>query len=431
MQEIEANAFHRANNIGKLSLLNARVKVIRPKAFNGAFNIDLVDLRGNYLTKLNKSTFGDLILPRHQHAAASANMDNVYNTNTNTNSSVVVLNMQQQQHGYPLARASEHYVKKILFEQNPLECDCALAWLLANKKTYAESISLPEICAGPKGYDCLRVTDLVVEHLPCADREQLVAAGLVAGGGGGGVGGTSGVGGTGGGGLKNYHYKVPCVDLVFDIRKESDIVSIAVPKGKKIHNSQGKEKGEPNNGSENQNGDNNNDENDEDDYSNEEYYDENSFVEYDTDYEHGAAPSSSTSGEQQRHSGAKTTRVEADGSGAKLKVDNGGLLSPPSSSSTNERLGSAKTTTTTLMQHNKKAQPTSTGSNGGGGGAAIAALPSLSSSSIVNKAHNNSRDSGLNRLVSSGGMYSKSLPLRYATPLLALVWFATTVCRML
>jgi hypothetical protein len=58
-------------------------------------------------------------------------------------------------------------VKKILFEQNPIQCDCNLAWIL-NKKMYSDaSVTLPEICAGPKGYDCLRISDLSPENLPC------------------------------------------------------------------------------------------------------------------------------------------------------------------------------------------------------------------------------------------------------------------------
>ncbi len=217
IQEIEENAFHRTNNINKLSLMNSRLKTIHNNAFNGAFNIHTIDLRGNYLTSINKTTFGELIMP---------NLDYLNEMNQRfrlENDSIILLDN---------INPSEKYVKKILFDQNPIQCDCSLGWLL-NKKMYSESITFPEICAGPKGYDCLRISDLTIDSLPCNENNQLKATG-----------------------------KVPCEDLVFDVQKDTDIYSLSVPKGK------------------NKNEDDNNSNDDQ----NEDYYNENNYFNYDANY---------------------------------------------------------------------------------------------------------------------------------------------------
>lgn len=219
LQEIEENAFHRTNNIQKLSFMNSRLKNIHNNAFNGAFNIETIDLRGNYLTSINKTTFGDLIMPNLEYLNEQNQQFKL------ENESIILLDN---------VNPSERYVKKILFEQNPIQCDCNLKWLL-NKKIYSDSITFPEICAGPKGYDCLRLSDLDVDTLPCNDKNQ-------------------------------KEIKVPCQDLVFDIQKDSDIYSLSVPKGKSKDD------------------DSNTNNNNEDQNQSEDYYNENNYLNYDANY---------------------------------------------------------------------------------------------------------------------------------------------------
>lgn len=200
--------------------MNSRLRKIHNNAFNGAFNIHTIDLRGNYLTSINKTTFGELIMP---------NLDYLNEMNQRfklENDSIILLDN---------INPSEKYVKKILFDQNPIQCDCSLGWLL-NKKMYSESITFPEICAGPKGYDCLRISDLTTDSLPCNENNELKP--------------TS---------------KVPCEDLIFDVQKDTDIYSLSVPKGK------------------NKNEDENNNSNDEQNQT-EDYYNENNYFNYDANY---------------------------------------------------------------------------------------------------------------------------------------------------
>jgi hypothetical protein len=221
IQEIEENAFHRTNNINKLNLMNSKLKTIHNNAFNGAFNIHTIDLRGNYLTSINKTTFGELIMP---------NLDYLNEMNQRfklENDSIILLDN---------INPSEKYVKKILFDQNPIQCDCSLGWLL-NKKMYSESITFPEICAGPKGYDCLRISDITIDSLPCNDNNELKPTN-----------------------------KVPCEDLVFEVQKDTDIYSLSVPKGK------------------NKNEDENNNSNNDDQNHTEDYYNENNYLNYDANY---------------------------------------------------------------------------------------------------------------------------------------------------
>jgi hypothetical protein len=156
IEEIEDNAFHRVNNIGRLSLLNSRIRNLNNFAFRDMFNIDILDLRGNYLTHLNELAFESLV--------------GTYDRNYKLNDS-------KKQH------------ERILFEQNPIHCDCALLWAISDPDIL-QFISLPEICAGPKGYDCLRISELNSKSkLPCSNDTE------------------------------TNKETVPCNDLVFDLEK--------------------------------------------------------------------------------------------------------------------------------------------------------------------------------------------------------------------
>ena len=186
IEEIHANAFYRANHIEMLNLKNSRIKVLNKDAFSGMFSIDTIDLSGNYISKLSKSTFEQLI-------AIEPQKPNIINK-----SSITVIDQTDTQ---------RYLVKRLLLEQNPIQCDCNMAWLLTNK-AYTDHISLPEICAGPKGYDCLRVSDLTVEKLACSKRND--------------------------GGKEEF----PCEDLEFDYNKSqtlmaNDIFAIQKTEGKK------------------------------------------------------------------------------------------------------------------------------------------------------------------------------------------------------
>lgn len=125
--------------------MNSRVRNVSREAFRDIFNIDVIDLRGNYLTSVAEHTFGNLL------AAAAAAALRESSANPNLTASTVVF--------IDTSRSSRFVVKKILFEQNPIQCDCSLVWILANP-AYRSAVSLPELCAGPKGYDCLRIKDI-------------------------------------------------------------------------------------------------------------------------------------------------------------------------------------------------------------------------------------------------------------------------------
>lgn len=182
LEEIDVNAFFRANNIQKLEMRNGRIRRVNRDAFRGVFNIDLIDMRGNYLTKLDQATF--------EHLVSSPAAGTLYK---NDSSSIMLIDVRQTN------------TKKLLFEQNPIQCDCNLMWIL-NNKLYASSIGLPEICAGPKGYDCLRLAELNKDLLQCSNRTDPAL----------------------------QEAKSPCDDIVFDIdEKSSGIHSISVPKGQK------------------------------------------------------------------------------------------------------------------------------------------------------------------------------------------------------
>lgn len=125
--------------------MNSRVRNVSREAFRDIFNIDVIDLRGNYLTNVAEHTFGNLLA-----AAAAAALPESSSNQKMTTSAVMF---------FDASRLNRFVVKKILFEQNPIQCDCSLVWILANP-AYRSAVSLPELCAGPKGYDCLRIKDI-------------------------------------------------------------------------------------------------------------------------------------------------------------------------------------------------------------------------------------------------------------------------------
>jgi hypothetical protein len=160
IEYIEANAFYRANNIDRLSLMNSRIKSLHADAFRGIFNIGLIDLRGNYITKVSKATFEPL-LPLNENTLLSSKI----------NDSITMIvdsqNLNKNSDASNLISNNKYLIKKILFEQNPIECDCDLEWILKEQAFYLNYITLPELCAGPKGYDCLRISELQIQNLAC------------------------------------------------------------------------------------------------------------------------------------------------------------------------------------------------------------------------------------------------------------------------
>ncbi|RNA27834.1 leucine-rich repeat-containing 15 isoform X1, partial [Brachionus plicatilis] len=168
VEEIEPNAFFRTNNIENLNLKNSKLKFIHKDAFKGIFNIKTIDLRGNYLRMINRSSFEQLIAPKIKREK-----------NIIVNETLRVFDIENK----------NFVVDRILFEQNPIQCDCNLKWILDNKLNQ-EFIQLPEICAGPRGYDCLRVQDLDSQNLNCDKLNSL--------------------------------NKLPCEDIIFDATSNMD-----------------------------------------------------------------------------------------------------------------------------------------------------------------------------------------------------------------
>jgi hypothetical protein len=120
IEQIDANVFYRTNNIGSLNLSYTRIRHLNSNAFAGMHNIKAIDLRRNYISRVNRSTF--------QHLLADESGD--------------------------AQNAVEIYL-----ENNPVHCDCNLNWILDGNNTFMGSVYLPEICAGPFGYDCLSIND--------------------------------------------------------------------------------------------------------------------------------------------------------------------------------------------------------------------------------------------------------------------------------
>lgn len=152
IEDIESNAFFRANHINRVNLQNSRIRNLNLDAFRGMYNIETIDLRGNYISKLPNTTFEPLI---------SNNINFIKENIINATSSITIIE-----------KNDKYLVGKLLFEQNPIQCDCNLDWIIRNKQ-YNNFIGLPEICAGPKGYDCLRISELKIETLSCSAKTSI------------------------------------------------------------------------------------------------------------------------------------------------------------------------------------------------------------------------------------------------------------------
>jgi hypothetical protein len=119
VEQIEANAFYRTTNIDLLNLSYTRIRHLNDYAFSGMQNIKYIDLRRNYIQRVNQTAFAQLLV---------------------------------------VDDSSLKKAEKIYFENNPIQCDCSLNWILTDHAVLS-AVSLPEICAGPRGFDCLSVNE--------------------------------------------------------------------------------------------------------------------------------------------------------------------------------------------------------------------------------------------------------------------------------
>jgi len=141
IERIESNAFFRANNIQVISLINSKIKHIDKNAFTGMFNVDLIDLKGNYINKVPS-------------AAIEPVLDLVNSNNQLMIKDSIILVDND--------KTNKYLIRRFSFEQNPIQCDCEMMWIF-KRQLYPAQITLPEMCAGPKGYDCLRISKLTVD----------------------------------------------------------------------------------------------------------------------------------------------------------------------------------------------------------------------------------------------------------------------------
>jgi hypothetical protein len=244
VEEIEANAFYRANNIQKLVMRNSRLKRVNRDAFRGVFNVDLIDLRGNYLNRIDQATFEHLL----PNAAAAGHP--LYK---NDSSSIVLIDEKER----AADSKNSHRNRKLQFEQNPIQCDCNLMWIL-NSKLYSSLVGLPEICAGPKGYDCLRLVEVTKDKVLCSNRTTQAEA---------------------------DEFKLPCDDLVFDVDKSADVFSVAAPKGRKKTPTSGGQKDDDDEDEDTENTNNNNNKSETDTAGGDDYTNNSNVYPYDNSEE--------------------------------------------------------------------------------------------------------------------------------------------------
>jgi len=133
IDEVQAHAFYHTRNVDYLNMRNCQIRSLHPNAFSGMQSVRKIDLRENYISKLSENIFKEIL--------------NDYDVNETMHS-----------------KAEDS--KFFLFDQNPIDCDCSLRWVIESAR-YSKLISLPEICAGPRGYDCLRISDLRIDNLSC------------------------------------------------------------------------------------------------------------------------------------------------------------------------------------------------------------------------------------------------------------------------
>ena len=156
IETIENFTFFAVKNINYLNLSNCRIRYISNDSFKEMHRIKKINLEGNYLININENTYLELIMNFLNSSAINENKNNQIFIN---------------------------------FDRNPIKCDCDLIWLL-NNKTFLNYVKLPEICSGPKGYDCLKISKFFsimnnqnlsacsvntssVQKLPC-DESQII-----------------------------------------------------------------------------------------------------------------------------------------------------------------------------------------------------------------------------------------------------------------
>ena len=110
--------FQNSENLGELDLSSSLISSIHSHAFDDLVNISLLNLNGNLIRTFDKSIFQQLIFS----------------------------------------------IKRIDLDNNPIQCDCTLEWYLEQR---SHRFKLPDVCTGPKGYECLSPNELQQSQLPC------------------------------------------------------------------------------------------------------------------------------------------------------------------------------------------------------------------------------------------------------------------------
>lgn len=110
--------FQNSENLGELDLSSSLIANIHPHAFDDLVNVSLLNLNGNLIRIFDKAIFQQLIFS----------------------------------------------IKRIDLDNNPIQCDCTLEWYLEQR---SHRFKLPDVCTGPKGYECLSPNELQQSQLPC------------------------------------------------------------------------------------------------------------------------------------------------------------------------------------------------------------------------------------------------------------------------
>ena len=158
IESIENFTFYGTKNINYLNLSNCGIRSINNDSFKETYRLKNINLEGNYLSNVSEEVYFDLILDFINNTAEkTVDLEKISNKRNE-----VLLN----------------------FDRNPIKCDCNLKWLFKNK-TFFNYIKLPRVCSGPKGYDCLTISELNInnlatcsnesmsQNLPCEEREYL------------------------------------------------------------------------------------------------------------------------------------------------------------------------------------------------------------------------------------------------------------------
>lgn len=118
ISQIHSNAFQNSENLGEIDLSSSLIFTIHPNAFDDLSNVSLLNLNGNLIRLFEKSIFQQLLIS----------------------------------------------IKRIDLDNNPIQCDCSLEWYLEQR---SHRFKLPDVCTGPKGYECLSPNELQQSQLPC------------------------------------------------------------------------------------------------------------------------------------------------------------------------------------------------------------------------------------------------------------------------